>query len=109
MGKLVDVLKEDMYTVGRVGRGFVGGLVRGAYTPALLNTSFKKFCESGESREPSAEVVGDIVGDVVGMCLSGISLVIYSSKHDNIMECIGALAVTNVLDYGVSVYRRSKK
>jgi hypothetical protein len=109
MGKLVDVLKEDMYTAGRAGRGFVGGLVRGAYTPALLTTSFRQFNKFGKNGESLAEVVGDCIGEIVGASLAAISLAIYSSKHDDIMECIGALAITNILDYGVNIYRRSKK
>ena len=104
MANLTEVIKENL---GVLKCAFKGA-VRGIYTPALLSTGITQF-----NNECNNETLEESIGSGVAQILTtaaSISLInTYAFEKGIVKEYIGALVVTNLVDYLIHAYNRSKK
>ncbi len=110
MTKLTQIIKEDFGVVGQALRGIVRGAVQGIYTPALMNTVLRQFANEVERDDKSVvEIVAKDTAQVVSACGIHVPLAMYAIEQGRGLEFFGALALTNVVDYLVHAYKRSKE
>jgi hypothetical protein len=110
MGNLTQIIKDDFHGVGQALRGIVRGAVQGIYTPALMNTGVRQFSnELARDDKLEVEIIAKNVAQIVSSCGVHVPLAIYAIEHGRGLEYFGALATTNVVDYLVHTYKRSKE
>ena len=108
--KLTQIIKDDSRVVGQALRGIVRGAVQGIYTPALMNTGMRQFAnEMARDDKSEVEVTAKNVAQVVSSMGVHMPLIGYAINQGRGLEYFGALAVTNVIDYLVHAYKRSKE
>ena len=118
MTKLTQIIKDDLKDVGQVVKGLVSGTIQGVYTPVLLNTGIKQY-NVGKKNIPSAEYIARGIACILSSCSVAAGMIAYlidsellwflpSELHGKKLELVGALAVTNTIDYFVNAYKRSK-
>ena len=110
MGNLTQIIKEDFQGVGQVLRAIVRGAVQGIYTPALMNTGVRQLAnELTRDDKSRVEIVAKDTAQVVSACGIHVPLAMYAIEQGRGLEYFGALALTNVVDYLVHTYKRSKE
>lgn len=110
MSNLTKIIKKDFVEVGHLLRGAVKGAVQGVYTPALMNTGIRQFVsELYRDDKSNAEIVVKNVAQVLSSCAIYVPLIANATYDGKGLECFGALALTNTVDYLVHAYKRSKR
>ena len=112
MKKLVDVVKGDVNTALRVGKdlikGSAVGVFRGAYTPFLLYTGINQTRNDSQRDLPVLNELSREAAQIVSAVLIQAYLASGMIHYGKGKEYFGALALTNVINYGVNAYKRSR-
>lgn len=115
MARLSDVIKDDFKNVGpKVGafaKGLVRGGIQGLYTPFLINTGVKQFCDEleRESDRDYLEIFTKTCAQIIGTAFTIIPLAVYAIHKGWGKEYFGAMIATNIGDYLVNAYKRAKR
>ena len=114
MAKLTQIIKNDFGEVGRVlkdvAKGTIRGVVQGIYTPALINTGARQFVnEVSREDKSNVEIISKDVTQVASAALIYIPLTVHAIEQNKGLEYFGVLTATNVIDYLINAYKRSKK
>ncbi len=115
MKSLKQIIKEDACKVKDiVGPPIIGlakGFFNGIYTPALMNTGLKQFSNRMSIHNDRTEWEGafDLIAYIPTSFAAFYLSLDYAIEKRRVLEYFGALAVTNLIDYFVHAYKRSKK
>ena len=107
MAKLTEILKGDAKKVVSFGKGFIRGAVHGLYSPFLLTTGLKH-AKKNLKNDKGTESLGDLEGQLLCGLASQMKLSFYAAMNGKMKYYVGALVVTNAVDYLVHVYKRAK-
>ena len=106
MTKLTEVIYQDSQRMFSFAKGFVKGVFPGLYTPFLIPSGIdyakNNLCHSAES-------LGNFVAQVEVAIFSQVHLANLAIKQDRFKEYLGIMAITNVANYLIHAYKRSKK
>jgi hypothetical protein len=110
MKRLVDVVKGDVASAGRMIREVSIGAVRGIYAPFLFNRYLNEMKKEVQDGNISGfQGVSRFMGTIASAALIQGSLASYMIANGKGKEYFGALAFTNVTNYLVNANRRSKE
>ena len=110
MTKLSKILKKDAIVVGQIGKGIYKGIIRGIYTPFLLNTAIKQASDNwNDSNKSSTEIVSENFVQLAVGSLGGVALGMYALEKELGAEYLAGFIVSNVIDYTTNVIKRSKE
>jgi len=115
MESLKQIIKEDacrvVDIVGPPIKGLAEGIFNGIYTPALMKTGMRQFSNrmSIHNHRPDWEDAFDLISYIHTSFATFYLSLDYSIEKGKVLEYFGVLAVTNLLDYLVHAYKRSKR
>lgn len=110
MTTLGQIIKSDTVLMRQALKGIAMGAVHGIYTPALLNTGLKHFFINDKSKDKSEiEIASHDVMQVGSAATVSVVSAVYAIEKGMTLEYFGALTATNLADYLVHAYKRSKK
>lgn len=107
MAKLTEILKGDAKKVVLFGKGLIRGAGHGLYSPFLLTTGLKHAKHNLENNKGPGSL-GDLEGQLLCAMFSQFKLSYYAAMNGKMNYYIGALVVTNAVDYLVHAYKRAK-
>ena len=115
ISEFIKTVRNDLEYGVSATTGTSRGIFHGLYTPFLVYTGVSRFrrdfSESMELYTEDDDIrfaidgTSDLLGTILGASISQGVFLVYAMTHGRLKEYIGALIVSNALDYAINRYR----